>query len=132
MDLPPRTGFVNSAWRGAKFGAKFTFVLLAVMVALPSTMVHLAHFFERGLSYNALLRFVVFGLGTPIVGAVLGGLVAALLFPIASLFDHRGETDKWTGFENTTSPWDSTTPAARSRDELLRRIVLNSSCDARD
>jgi hypothetical protein len=120
-----------AAWRGAWFGAKFTFCFLGIIVSIPMILMGLGRFVAEGFSLFTLLRFMVFATGVPIAGAFLGACVAAVLLPVASLLDGSTKSDKWIGYEEPASPWDDEAPQSpRSRDELLRRIVSGDQRDA--
>ncbi len=119
--------------RGARFGAKFTFWLLVALVTAPLSVV----FFLRLAGHpstvmnfvaisNLLQFFVVPAVVVPVSGAVLGAAVAAVLFPVASLFSGSSTAGRWESYEQPASPFGDLPATARSREELLRRIVLDS------
>jgi hypothetical protein len=119
------------SWRGARFGAKFTFWFLVVVVSLPISVYVTIHVLDRPRSFwyvffsaEGLIRFVGPAFAVPLAGAALGAVVAAVLFPAASLLNSGASSGRWEKYE-PPSPFDDCDAPPRSREELLRRIVVN-------
>jgi hypothetical protein len=126
---------LSAVWRGARFGAKFTFWFLAVFVTLPISVQVVIRLATRRRAWEyiffdseGLLRFVFPALTVPVAGALLGAVVAAVLLPAASFLNGRGSSGRWEGYE-PPSPFDDLPAAPRSREELLRRIVMTAPPD---
>jgi prepilin signal peptidase PulO-like enzyme (type II secretory pathway) len=125
-----------TSWKGGRFGAKFTFWFLIVFVTLPLTvslaakLVSRPHRWQRILmSDQTMVRYVIPAVVAPTAGAAMGAAVAGLLFPVASLLNARSSSGKWEGYESPQSPFDDLPLVARSREELLRRIVIHGPPD---
>jgi hypothetical protein len=126
---------LSQSWRGARFGGKFTFWFVLCFVTLPITanvtakIVRRPHAWERILfSDQGIVRYVMPAILAPTAGAGMGAVVAAILFPLAGLLDSRGSSGRWEGYEPRT-PLDDIPLVPRSREELLRRIVLHGPPD---
>jgi hypothetical protein len=76
-----------------------------------------------------MVRYVIPALVAPTAGAAMGAAVAGLLFPVASLLNARGSSGRWEGYEGPRSPFADVPLVPRSREELLRRIVIHGPPD---
>jgi hypothetical protein len=125
-----------TSFQGARFGAKFTFWFLILFVTLPLLIGLTArvatryHRWQRILtSHQTMVRYVIPAVVAPTAGAAMGAVVAGILFPAASLLNVRASSGRWEGYEGPLSPFDEAPLVARSREELLRRIVIHGAPD---
>ncbi|MBW3596740.1 MAG: hypothetical protein KY475_05630 [Planctomycetes bacterium] len=120
---------VAAILRGAWFGARFTFWLLVALVTAPMAAYVVLNLAARPsaiwqiFSIGFFVRIVIPAVVVPLAGAALGGMVAGILLPLASLLNGRSEKRREQDADEPPSPFDDPSPAPRSREELLRRIV---------
>jgi hypothetical protein len=121
-----------AVWRGVRFGGKFTFWLLVILVTVPIVLTVAAEVLSRPtaiyrlLTLQGMARYVVPAVGVPVVGAAIGAVVAGVMLPLASLLNGRPERTGQAADEEPASPFEFP-PTPRSREELLRRIVIGPS-----
>jgi hypothetical protein len=135
-DFDSTPSLLATSWKGARFGAKFTFWFLVVFVTLPLAVnltikvVDRHHAWRRILFSNqTVIKYMIPALGAPPAGAAMGAAVSAVLFPLAGLLNSRTSSGRWEGYEAPLSPFDDVPLIPRSREELLRRIVLHGPPD---